>query len=62
MIIQELRSNEMQWWMNENETLKIFAEDYNDSADLVDKGSISPTFYEQLLHAQIPKAQKRPSS
>jgi len=21
-------------------------------------GSISPTFYEQLLHAQIPKAQK----
>ena len=24
--------------MNENETLKIFAEDYNDSADLVDKG------------------------
>ena len=38
MIIQELSSNEMQWWMNENETLKIFAEDYNDSADLVDKG------------------------
>ena len=25
-------------------------------------GSISPTFYEQLLHAQIPKAQKRLSS
>jgi len=22
-------------------------------------GSISPTFYEELLHAQIPKAQKK---
>ena len=25
-------------------------------------GSISPTFYEQLLRVQIPKAQKRQSS
>jgi len=27
-----------------------------------DQRSISPTFYEQLLHTQIPKAQKRQSS
>ena len=26
------------------------------------QGSISPTFYEQLLHTKIPKAQKRQSS
>ena len=31
-------------------------------ADNCKLGSISPTFYEQLLRAQIPKAQKRQSS
>jgi len=38
--------------------LRLLANPFNFLTTPIPKWSISPTFYEQLLHEQIPKAQK----